>query len=105
MFDLNKNHEFIFALGFLVFYSVTIVTKRHVNKLHGLFTNKLWLMNLTIIFAWCVYVYRVKKDEKLKDATEKAIIGFTIALFAYFDITIAPFWFIFLFAYYTHNLI
>lgn len=70
-------------------------------------------LELTLIAAWIYLIYNYaskNKDstdkktleniEKLKNASKKAILALLIAFFARIDLVIAPFWLIWVMAYY-----
>lgn len=100
-------------LGFLVsiciFSMITIgilVTQKEKKmKVINLLKNKPFLISLVVIIVWCYYwLYHVKEDtedaEKFKRATKQAILGFIIALLAHLELKVAPFWLIWITAYY-----
>ena len=100
-------------LGFLasigIFSMITIgilVTQKEKKmKLLNLLKNKSFLISLVIIIAWCYYwLYYVKDEqdrhEKYKRATKQAVLGFIIALLAHLELKVAPFWLIWITAYY-----
>ena len=68
--------------------------------------DKRWLINFLVIVAFIIYsIYETRNEEdehskKTKEALKKAIIAFLIALLAELGLTIAPFWLIFVLAYY-----
>ena len=100
-------------LGFLVsigiFSMITIgilVTQKDKKmKLLNLLKTKSFLVSLAVIIVWCYYwLYYVKDDqdehEKYKRATKQAVLGFIIALLAHLELKVAPFWLIWITAYY-----
>ena len=76
------------------------------DNLMELLSKKKWVINLLLIIGFIVYImYSTKDDDseeakKTQEALKKAIIAFIIALFAELGLTIAPFWWVFVLAYY-----
>ena len=103
-----------FHIGIVVFVLLTIRAIIMLNKtseLYKFFANTKTIGQLCIIIVWCYLIYRfVKthpKDEKhsakLQEATKKAILALLIAFFARIDLVIAPFWLVWLIAYYLED--
>jgi len=96
-----------------------ILTMRAIFKLNktkevvDFFYNKKTIGQLFFICFWCFLIYRFikthpqKKDsqkiENIKSATKKAIVALFIAFFARIDLVIAPFWLVWLIAYYLED--
>ena len=104
--DLRSN-EFIIGLSFFTLLSlVTIFNKKETTyKLYNLVNNQNFLISLFISIALLIYIYKIPfKDKqnsiKIKKVTNSAIVAFIIALLAYLDLTIAPFWVIWITSYY-----
>ena len=104
--DLRSN-EFIIGLSFFTLLSlVTIFNKKeNINKLYNLLNNQNFLISLFISIALLIYIYKIpfknKQNKiKIKKVTNSAIVAFIIALLAYLDLTIAPFWVIWITSYY-----
>jgi len=76
------------------------------DNLLELLSKKKWIVNLLLIIGFIAYIiYSTKDDDsddakKTQEALKKAIIAFIIALFAELGLTIAPFWWVFVLAYY-----
>ena len=68
-----------------------------------------WVVNFIIIIAFVTYFYyetrsdTTEESTRIKEALKKAIIAFLIAILAELRLTIAPFWLIFVLAYYLDN--
>jgi cytochrome b561 len=103
-----------FHIGIVVFVLLTIRAIIMLNKtseLYKFFANTKTIGQLCLIVVWCYLIYRfVKthpKDEKhsakLQEATKKAILALLIAFFARIDLVIAPFWLVWLIAYYLED--
>ena len=81
-------------------------SKKARNNIMELLSKKSWLVNLLLIIGFIVYIIYSTKDndsddaKKTQEALKKAIIAFIIALFAELGLTIAPFWWVFVLAYY-----
>ncbi len=100
-----------FRIGLVIFVLLTIrafINLKKTHELHKFFISKKTIGQLGLIIFWCYLVYRFgkthPKDEKniskLQEATKKAILALLIAFFAKMDLVIAPFWLIWLIAYY-----
>ena len=104
--DLRSN-EFIIGLSFFTLLSlVTIFNKKETTyKLFNLVNNQNFLISLVISILLLIYITKIPlKDKenktKIKKVTNSAIVAFIIALLAYLDLTIAPFWVIWITSYY-----
>lgn len=104
--DLRSN-EFIIGLSFFTLLSlVTIFNKKETTyKLFNLVNNRNFLISLVISILLLIYITKIPlKDKenktKIKKVTNSAIVAFIIALLAYLDLTIAPFWVIWVTSYY-----
>ena len=81
-------------------------SKKARNNIMELLSEKSWIINVLLIIGFIVYIiYSTKDDDsddakKTQEALKKAIIAFIIALFAELGLTIAPFWWVFVLAYY-----
>ena len=93
---LSNNIPIIFVTLMSIFQ---IYRNNKYQEIIDLFKNIKWLINFIIILLFLVYV-RLSKNSKLISASKKAILGFIIAIFAYIDLTLAPFWIIFVLAYF-----
>ena len=102
-----RSKEFIIGLSFFTLLSlVTIFNKKETTyKLYNLLSNHNFLISLVISILLLVYITKIpikdkKNKNKIKKVTNSAIIAFIIALLAYLDLTIAPFWVIWIASYY-----
>ena len=81
-------------------------SKKARNNIIELLSEKRWIINVLLIIGFIAYIiYSTKGDDsddakKTQEALKKAIIAFIIALFAELGLTIAPFWWVFVLAYY-----
>jgi|MDTG01.1.fsa_nt_gb cytochrome bd-type quinol oxidase subunit 2 len=97
-----------FIVSSVVFLAVTVLIivsdKEKVKLIMKMFQNQTFLVSLLIIVIYSFIVLTSKnndeKSKNLKKATKQAILGFIIAIFAYLDMIIAPFWVIWLTSYY-----
>jgi len=97
----------------IILTTYTIVTKGQHIKIIELFNNKKWLINFGLILFWSGYILLLNNQEyekehhetikNLKIAVKKSLIAFIIAFLAFLDLTIAPYWLVFTFAYYTED--
>jgi hypothetical protein len=111
IFSSNDSSGFLF--GSLVFVILTIRAFFSLNKtkeLRGFFSNPKTIGNFVLIIVWCYMIYSFvgstpnkKQAEKLKNATKKAMIALLIAFFSKMDLVIAPFWLVWLVAYYLED--
>lgn len=91
---------------FLLTLRAIYQSKVAINAIKELIGNKKWLVNFSMIIAFSIYIiYNTHNDTspesiKVKDSLKKAILAFLIAIFAKLDLTIAPFWLVFVLAYY-----
>lgn len=75
------------------------------DKIIRLITSKSWVINLVIIMVFCYYGLKVLQDDseetnRLKGAIRTAILGMIIAIVSYVELTLAPFWILFVASYY-----
>lgn len=105
-----KNIGFIGSLiTILVLTLYTTFKKKKIDRIITLLKDKGWLINFIFIIVWSTYILllddKTNSDElqKVKESIKKAMIAFIIAFFAYLDLTIAPFWLVFTFAYYSEG--
>lgn len=69
-----------------------------------LLTNKRWLGHLTLLVLFSISMfYYHPKDSHESISTKRALTAFIIAIFASIDLTIAPFWIIWIFSYSFEN--
>ena len=74
------------------------------SNLKKLLTNKRWLGHfaLLILFSIAMFYYHPKHTHE-RESTKKALTAFIIAIFASIDLTIAPFWIIWVLSYSFEN--
>lgn len=105
-----------FNVAIFLFLILTIRAIIQLGKLKNIidfFKNPKTIGQLTLIAAWIYLIYNYaskNKDstdkktleniENLKNASKKAILALLIAFFARIDLVIAPFWLIWVMAYY-----
>jgi len=103
-----------FHIGAVIFVILTIraiITLGKTKDLYKFFMHKKTMGQLGLIIIWCYLVYRFvnnhpkdkKHISKLQEATKKAILALLIAFFARLDLVIAPFWLVWLIAYYLED--
>ena len=101
------NLEFIFVILTIVMVSIYIIktkTKNKNNKLLDLIKNKFFvLFNILLLFSlYYVLIVLDNKYIKLKNALKQSFIAYIIALYAYFDLLIAPGILVFIISYLFH---
>ena len=99
----KSNKEIIFA--FIMFLATalhhTVYSKHKFLQFKELVFDKFWYYNFVIIIIFILYIIIYKKqDMLLYTALVKAIVAFIIAIYAEIGLTIAPFWTIFVVAYF-----
>jgi len=74
------------------------------RKLIKLFTTRAFIVNLFVIIGFCYYGLNIEDNnedsKRLKESIKSGILGMIIALMAFVDLTLAPFWILFVAAYY-----
>jgi len=100
---INENKIIKFGSLFLVFiisiYEI-LNNKEKFNKLKSILNNKRWMRHfllLSVFVFGMFYAYPRRSHER--EATKKALTAFIIAIFASIDLTIAPFWIIWVLSY------
>ena len=70
------------------------------KKFKSIFGNKKWLKHFALLLTFCVGNFLLySRHSHEREATKKAITAFIIAIFASVDLTIAPFWIIWVLTY------
>lgn len=108
-----------FNIAVLLFLLLTLRAIIQLGKLKDIiefFKKPKTIGQLSLIVAWIYLIYNYSsknkdsKDkkisenvEKLKNASKKAILALLIAFFARIDLVIAPFWLIWMMAYYLED--
>ena len=102
-----RSTEFIIGLScFTLLSLITIFNKKETTyKLYNLINNTNFLISLVISILLLIYITKIPfKDKrnlnKIKKVTNNAVVAFIIALLAYLDLTIAPFWIVWITSYY-----
>ena len=83
-----------------------ILTGSSFVKLKKIIKQPVWMFNFLIMTGFVLYITQLsdnEKHDKLKDASKKAILAFVIAMLATLELTIAPFWVVFMSAYYLNE--
>lgn len=74
--------------------------KEKFNKFKNIFTNKRWLKHFFVLVSFSTSMFLLyPKHSHEREATKKALTAFIIAIFASIDLTIAPFWIIWVLTY------
>ena len=108
-----------FNIAVILFLLLTLRAIIQLGKLKDIiefFKKPKTIGQLSLIVAWIYLIYNYSsknknsKDkkisenvEKLKNASKKAILALLIAFFARIDLVIAPFWLIWMMAYYLED--
>ena len=92
---------FLFITGFIIYHH-----KETKVKFLNLIKNKFFIISSLITLLFSRYIFNLTDNSnetlRLKDATKQALIAFLIAIFAYLDLKVTPFWLIWLISYYFH---
>lgn len=106
MFDILNNFS-LFALIILII-TIIVVYKSQIKRKRLKFlvsSNEFRIGSIIIIiFLFVVKFYKKETDEmkKINRSSNIALIALLVALLAYLELTIIPFWLIFLTSYYLH---
>jgi len=102
-------------------YAVTVLTvltvffgyrkKSARIKLYELSRNPVWIINFVVIMCFIAYIHFIElpnikdneKKERLAESMKRAIIALIIAILAELNLSIAPFWVVFVFSYFMHD--
>ena len=104
----SKDLHLSFVIYIILTLSLIIYKKKHI-ELIKLFFRPEWSISFILIIGWSLYIlkynaYGLLKEhndlKKFKRATTHSIIAFIIALFAYIDLTIPTFWFVWIISFY-----
>ena len=79
--------------------------KQRRESLIKLITSPAWILNFSVLCMWCYFLFVIdknndKKTKELREATKKGIVAAVIAILAYLDLTLAPFWIVLIISYY-----
>lgn len=96
---------FLVAMGIfsMITMGILVSHKDKQQKVLGLLKNKSFLFSLVVIVGWSYYcLYQISDDfnDDYKKATKQAIIAFIIALLAHLELKVAPYWLVWITAYY-----
>lgn len=106
MFDIINNFS-LFALIILII-TIIVVYKNQIKRkrLKVLLSSNEFRIGsvIIIIFLFIIKFYKNETDEmkKINRSSNIALIALIVALLAYLELTIIPFWLIFLTSYYLH---
>ena len=104
--ELKKitNLEFIFVILTLLIVTFFIIKSKNNTKLLELTKNKFFILfNILLIFSlYYILIVLDNKYIKLKNAIKQSFVAYIIALYAYFDLLIAPFILVFIISYFFH---
>ena len=88
------------SIVLIISASVIFSNSEKYNKLKSLFSNKSWFYNFIFVVTFSIFSFFYYPLNSLEvEATKKAITAFIIAIFASIDLTIAPFWIIWVLSY------
>ena len=80
-------------------------------KLYELIKNPVWMINFIVILCFIAYIHFIElpnikddeKKEKIAESMKRAVIALIIAILAELNLSIAPFWVVFVFSYFMHG--
>jgi len=106
----KKNNKYIFFISFIILLSIIswIHERSHLqkNKILMLLKSRDIKMNLIVIFIFIIYTFIFYKENSyMAIATKTGIYASLIALCAYLDIPLLPFWITHLIVYSTQDVI
>lgn len=98
----NESKAIIFTILILI---ITIYRLDKGTEILKLINNKMWFFNFMVIMIFSVYIIDIDNEKgekyiKLQDAVRKGLLAFIIAILARLELTIAPFWIVFVLAFY-----
>ena len=76
-----------------------------------LIKNPVWMINFIVILCFIAYIHFIElpnikddeKKEKIAESIKRAVIALIIAILAELNLSIAPFWVVFVFSYFMHG--
>lgn len=106
----KKNNKYIFFISFIILLSIIswIHERSHLqkNKILMLLKSRDIKINLIVIFIFIIYTFIFYKENSyMAIATKTGIYASLIALCAYLDIPLLPFWITHLIVYSTQDII
>lgn len=95
---INKYMFLLFAIVFTI--SRVYSDRNKIKKIKSLFSNTNWITHLSVLILFTLgsLIFSPEGSKEII-ATKKAFVAFIIALFASLDLTIAPFWVIWILSY------
>ena len=99
-------YSFALISIFLLTLRAIYKSNKAIKSIKELISNRRWVTSFVTVISFIIYIIYVthnddsKESEKLKTALKKAILALLIAIFAEIGLTIAPFWLVFVLAYY-----
>ena len=102
----KSNRWFVISAGAIAVVASFIVynDKEKRRKFVNLFTNKFFLASLASALGFAYYILKLDSDDeetdRLKKSIKTATVGFIIAMMAFLDLKIAPFWILFVTSYF-----
>ena len=101
----NLSLGFLIAMGVfsMITMGILVTHKEKQQKVMNLLKNKIFLFSLFVIVVWsyyCLYYISDDLNDDYKKATKQAIIAFIIALLAHLELKVAPYWLVWITAYY-----
>ena len=117
IFSTNETTGFHISVFIFILLTIRAIIQLKKTKLIiDFFKEPKTIGQLSLIVAWVYLIYNyssqnkdskdkkiLKNVEKLKNASKKAILAFLIAFFTRIDLVIAPFWLIWMMAYYLED--
>jgi hypothetical protein len=117
IFSTNETTGFHISVFIFILLTIRAIIQLKKTKLIiDFFKEPKTIGQLSLIMAWVYLIYNyssqnkdskdkkiLKNVEKLKNASKKAILALLIAFFTRIDLVIAPFWLIWMMAYYLED--
>ncbi len=117
IFSTNETTGFHISVFIFILLTIRAIIQLKKTKLIiDFFKEPKTIGQLSLIVAWVYLIYNyssqnkdskdkkiLKNVEKLKNASKKAILALLIAFFTRIDLVIAPFWLIWMMAYYLED--
>jgi len=117
IFSTNETTGFHISVFIFILLTIRAIIQLKKTKLIlDFFKQPKTIGQLSLIVAWVYLIYNyssqnkdskdikiLKNVEKLKNASKKAILALLIAFFTRIDLVIAPFWLIWMMAYYLED--
>ena len=108
MWDVINPIGFKYAAFLFTFVAMLLIhhDKEKQDRIMILLQSKLFIIGMVFIIAWSYITLKLEDDtgenNKIKYATRSAIISLIVALLSEMKLTIAPFWIVWIAAYYLH---